>query len=144
MSVPPRTTIDMVKKVLRAGEVESDYDNSTDLTPFIEAASSLVDSGVPFAADKGMPWSATLQEILERWAAAHYYSKSDPLTTQRSTAKASGTFAGKPGMGGERYKEALIAMDPSGVMHALLDRLTAGVNWLGKNPSDQIDYVLRR
>jgi len=140
----PRTTQDRVKQVLRAGEVDADYDGSTDLTPYIEMAGLLVDNGTPFALDKGMPWSAAQKEMLERVAAAHYYTMADPIYKSASTAGASAQFAGNPERGGERYKDMLIGLDPSGVMHALLDRLTAGVAWLGKNPSDQIAYKDRR
>jgi hypothetical protein len=69
-----RTTSDAVKKL-----VEVDATISTDLAPFIETASSLVDDVVATAkkSDGSDYYTAPKLELIERWLAAHFYTIRD-------------------------------------------------------------------
>lgn len=128
-----RTTSTAVQGVLGR-----DYDGSTDLTPYIDIASALVDQVVVCAAAKSIAYGFTdaVLEVIERWMAANYYTIMDPTYKARATASASGTFNKNP----DAYKDAAIDLDPTGCLNALLKRQRAGAVWLGKYPSDQIPY----
>jgi hypothetical protein len=83
-------------------------------------------------------------ELIERWVAAHAYKCSDKDFTSRTTAGASGTFAGQVGMGLEAtlYGQMALRLDNHGYLLATADGgiPEAGGVWLGKNPRDQREY----
>jgi hypothetical protein len=81
-------------------------------------------------------------EMMERCCAAYYYTLYDPLYGNRSTEGASGSFV-EESLDKNRYKAMAIQQDPTGVLNALLNRNFAGSSWLGKPPSEQINYVDR-
>lgn len=132
-----RTTSSQVQGVLAAN-----YDGSTSLTPFIDSASAVVDRVATCATAKGITLSSTELELIERWLAAHLYTKFDAVYASKSTADASGSFVRGP-IEPEPYKDAAIAMDYSGCLKAILNRQVASVQWLGKPPSAQIDVTDR-
>ncbi len=75
---------------------------------------------------------------IEMLLAAHYYTLRDPLYTEKRTEKAMGQWAVR------NYMEEAIKRDPTNCLRNLADgRLKPELSWLGKTPSDQIDYVDR-
>lgn len=122
-----------------------DYDtvNNWSLSPYIEAANGLINQLINLATANSRPIPTSTQaELLERWLAAHYYTKADPTYSSKSTSGASGSFIrGKTEP--EPYKDVVLGLDPSGILNALLNRLTAGGVWLGKPPSEQTPYEER-
>jgi hypothetical protein len=139
----PRTSEAAVKKILL---IDYDSDAATDLSPFIDTASAVVDRVEACAIAKGKALSATELELIERWLSAHFYGQSDQPYTSRSTAGASGQFQGRTDMGFDstKYGQSAIRIDYSGCLLNIDKRQRARVIWLGKNPSSQIDYEDRR
>jgi hypothetical protein len=142
-----RTSETAVKLVLRPGSQGGDYDdvNSPSLTPFIDAASAMVDDAAACAADADDAISTTRQELIERWLAAHCYCLSDRTFTSRSTLGASASFAGQTGMNLEAtfYGQQAMALDPSGCLRSAGAGNRASAIWLGKPPSAQTPYIDR-
>lgn len=126
MSIPPRTTAAQVQKVL-----VNDYDGTTDLTPYIELASDIVDQVLVIAASRSQALSVVTAEIVERWLSAHYYTKMDPTYASKSTGGASASFV-RGSAEPEPYKDAAINADTSGALNAILKRLVARGFWGGK------------
>ena len=137
-----RTTPAAVKLVLAGGK---DYDtlNNPDLTPYIDAASSMVDDLDECADDRDFNLSATKLEIIERWLAAHAYAMSDQPYTNRSTLGAAGTFQGQTAMNldATKYGQMAKSLDPSGCLAGAGN--VATILWGGLRPSEQRDYVDR-
>lgn len=146
-----RTSSSAVQAILRPGSQGGDYDdlNSPSLTPFIEAASSIVDDVVACVARKGLTaFSSAKLELIERWVAAHSYVMSDQTYASRSTAGASASFHGQTGMYLEatKYGQMAMSLDSSGCLAAVTSgsqRKTASLRWGGKRPSEQTDYADR-
>ncbi len=135
MSTPARTTVAQVNALLGAR-----WDGTTDVSPYIEIASSFVDSVAACATAKGKTLTAVQLELIERVMAAYYYMFMDPAYKSRSTASASGSWD----FDMKDYTKQAIMIDPSGCVNALLNRYAADVDWLGKPPSSQIPYEQRR
>ena len=64
-----------------------------DITPFIEAAGSIV---TDVCLDSS--YDTVKLELIERWLAAHFYAVRDPLLTSQGAGGASGSFQGQTGM----------------------------------------------
>ena len=108
------------------------WDQTTDLTPFIDAAAEVVADAVTCAAVRSTTISSTKQELMERWLAAHYYTQMDPLYTSKSTGDASGSFKDYG------YDKVAIALDPTGcLVRALNGQKVATSFWLGKTEPNQ-------
>lgn len=124
-----------------------DYDaeNAPSLTPFITWANLLLNRVVTCATAKGITFSDDELLALETWLAAHAYTANDPQYTSKSTAGASGSFAGAfdKGLNSSRYGQMALSLDPSGCLDAITNRKRARAFWLGKAPSEQIDYDQR-
>lgn len=129
-----RTSASAVEAVLVA-----DYKAGTSLTPFIAAASSIVDRLA--ALDTGGVLTTAQCELIERWLAAHCYCMSDRLLASRSTGKSSGSFMGQFGkrLESTTYGQTALMMDWTGRL-ATIGRPMARMDWLGKAVSDQTDY----
>lgn len=69
-----RTTKKAVQDLLLPG---GDYDGKSDLTPFIDTASSIVTRVNTCAIAKGNTLTVAELELIERWLAAHCYQQSD-------------------------------------------------------------------
>jgi hypothetical protein len=110
-----------------------------DLQQYIDTATLTVDQVEVKAAAKNKALTTAQLEMIERWLAAHYYTRMDPTYTSRSTQGASGNFT-QPKDDPERYRKTAIELDTSGSLNAILNRLTAGTEWLGKPKSAQIPY----
>lgn len=135
-----RTTSTLVQGLLK-----TDYDGSSDLTPYIDTASSVMDDVVVCAARKGKTLSNAKLEIVERWLSAHFYCVMDGKYTSKSTSGASGSFQGssKEGFESTTYGQQATRLDPSGCLANIQDTQVATGLWLGKPPSQQIPYSQR-
>ena len=126
-----RTTDKAVEDVLGR-----DYDTSRTLKPFIDTAASVVDQLVECANDLGITITTTQKELIERWLAAHYYTRSDRTYKSRSTQRSSGEWHGD----GKEYLNTACELDPSGCLRGILSGKHATIEWGGKTESEQIDY----
>lgn len=135
-----RTNSAAVRKLLG-----DNYDTDTlpDLQPYIDTATVIVDRVVTCALARNVTLLATESELIERWLAAHYYTKMDPTYASKSTEGASGQFI-RNEQEKEPYKDGAINLDYSGCLKAVLARQRVQFSWLGKNPTAQIDYRDRR
>lgn len=137
-----RTTNDRVKGIL-----DRDYDakRGTDLSPYVLAASTIVDRVVLMAAAKNITLTPQELEVLEAWVAAHCYQASDPAYASKSTGGASGSYLGKMGKGFEATRYGLMALrlDYSYCLENIDKKQRASAIWLGKPPSSQVPYVDR-
>lgn len=123
------------------GILGQDYDkvNAPSLLGYIDSATVIVDRVYTCALNKGITLTSTELELIERWTAAHLYTKSDPTYSSRSTQGRSGSFIrGKDEP--EPYKDAAIGVDYSGCLNAILNRKFASATWVGLPPSEQTDY----
>lgn len=132
----PRTTTLAVKDILL-----KDYDciNNPSLAGFIESASAVVTRVVECALRKGIIISSSEAELIERWYAAHMYVQSDASYKSRSTLRASGAF----NKDWDSYLKVAQTIDPSGCLENAMKNARVRAIWLGKRPSEQIDYVDR-
>jgi len=113
-----------------SNEVEEIIDTDlSELTPFITAASQLVDGITGLG-------SATLKEI-ERWLAAHFVAIRDQRTVKDSIGDSSHTYGGKTGMGLDftSYGQMAKALDTTGHL-ASLSLKKAGFTYLGGTVED--------
>lgn len=128
-----------------AGVLGNNWDGTTGLQPFIDAATTIVDdvSNNDAITDKVM--TTTKLELVERWLAAHFYHCADPTYQSKSTGKASGQFQGQSEMNfaGSRYGQMAIRLDTSRYLAALDQKGIVGGFWGGLPPSQQTDYVDR-
>lgn len=122
-----------------------DYDSRRhpSLAPYIDSATVVVDRVVTCATDKGVTLTTAEKELIERWLAAFFYTRSDPIYQSKGTDGANGSFVQDP-VDPERYRMGAIAVDYSGCLAGILKGQRAGAVWLGKNPSDQTAYEDRR
>lgn len=135
----PRTTSGAVQAILGK---DYDADLSPDLAPFIRGANLLTTRVATCAAAKN--WALSTAELaeIEAWIAAHLYTRSDKAYQSNSTDGASASYQGQTGMHMEAsyYGQMAMDLDTSGCLTVLSKRQVAGGFWLGKPPSDQIDY----
>ena len=120
-------------------------DGNPSLGPFIEAATDVVTRVSTCATTRGVTLSSTTLELVERWLAAHFYLLSDPVAQEKVTGDAEVVFQGETGKGLEatHYGKNAMVIDHSGCLASMSQGRVASVMWLGKAPSDQIDYVDR-
>jgi hypothetical protein len=120
----PRTTVSQVQGVLGRN-----WDGATDLQPFIDTATVIVDQVVSIAGAKLTP--ATLSdaqlELIERWLSAHCYTRMDQLFSSKSTGGASASFQGQTAMYLEStvYGQMAMSVDTSGALRILDKRAFA-------------------
>lgn len=138
-----RTTIALVQEVLGADYGRLPDGSLPNLQPYIDSASAMVTQVASMAqTQKGMTLTSTTQELIERWLAAHYYTKMDKTYQSRTTKGASASFVVDQ-ENPEPYRAVAVDIDYSGMLNALLKRQRAGAVWLGKPKSDQIPYDQR-
>jgi hypothetical protein len=135
----PRTTADKVVSVLGR---DYDGESAPDLTRYVTAA-NLVTTRLAAKAVAGgyTHTSAELVEI-ESWLAAHFYTKSDPVYSQRSTNRASGSFVRNPKRP-EPYLDGAVMLDGSGMLSGMLAGKRVGIDWLGKTDTERLTYEER-
>ena len=139
-----RVDADHVKAVLAPGQ---DYDtaNAPSLTRFIQMANLFTNRVNTCAANRGVTLTSDELTEIEGLMAAHFYQASDQGYASKNTEGAGATFHGQTGkrLEGTKYGQAAMTLDPSGCVAALGNGARAGAFWLGKAPSNQIDYVDR-
>ena len=140
-----RTTSALVQGVLRSASVGGDYDGSTSLTPYIDAANLVVTRVDTCATASGYTLTSDELEKIETWLAAHMYAMADQPYSSRTTSRASGAFYGQTGMhlDATKYGQTAKMLDPSGCLAALGKGTKGRMKWLGKAPSGQTEYVDR-
>ena len=144
-----RTTAAAVAAVLvdasASANGQGDYDGSTDLTPYMETATAIVDRVYTCSVNKGKALSTIELELIERWLSAHFYCASDQPFSSKSVAGRSGSYQGQTGMGltGTKYGQVALNVDWSGCLSNLDKRQVASASWLGKPPSEQTPYDQR-
>lgn len=133
-----RTTTALVREVLGdnyGAAVDSCGGCATgpSLTPYIATASALVDQMVTCAAAKGITYSETKLELIERWLAGHCYLQMDPAYSQLKTSRSAGKFTGETGKGLEssRYGDMALSLDHSGCLMGILKGARASAFWAG-------------
>lgn len=114
-----------------------DWEAGANLLTFIQTANILTDKVAECAIDKGTPLSAAVLKEIERYLAAHFYSVYDSRYLKKKTERASGEFALLP------FLDQAKLLDTSGCLDSFTSNKTARMDWLGKPPSTQIDYVDR-
>ena len=149
-----RTTIKLVKEKLTG-----DYDsvNMPGLQTFINTAANLTDRVVACAVAKGITLTSTdtdpnvsEQTDIETLLACHFYKYArDKQVMSKSTAGASGTFAGQTAMylEGTTYGQSAMSADYSGCLQAIAmgqNKKKARGAWLGRTISEQRAYYSRR
>lgn len=136
-----RTTDDLVKETLAPGQ-DYDLDGNPSLDRAIKAANLVTDRVAACAVRKGITLSAEELTEIETWLAAHYYVMSDQNYASKSTGGQLASFQGKTekGIEASKYGQTAIDIDASGCLAALTLRARASSEWLGKNPSDQINW----
>ena len=137
-----RTNSDNVKGLLMDDYGARLDGSSPSLTPFIDSATVVIDRVDACATAKGWALTAAELELLERWLAAHMYCMSDQQLMSKNTLAAGATFRAQGGLNlnGSTYGQTAVALDPSGCLAAIGLRKTAGMEWLGKPPSEQTAY----
>lgn len=133
-----RVTPEQVAKVIR------DYDEDIDFDPFIEMANILTNRVA--AKDVGSLLNSDELAMIEKWLAAHFYETRDHEISEETTEQSEGKYAGQFGKGLERTRAGQNAMlfDETGYLRKVNEGVTlARVEWLGKVPSNQTDYVDR-
>jgi hypothetical protein len=140
-----RTTSAAVQGVLM-----DDYGKKADgsfpsLDPFISSANVVVTRVATCAVAKSKTLTAAELELIERWLAAHFYAVSDKPYTSKSTQGASASFNGQTAMALDAtlYGQQAKVIDYSGCLESISKRQMAALTWLGKAPSDQVDYADR-
>jgi len=121
-----------------------EVDSSISLTPFIEVASSLVDS---VCAASG--YTAARLELIERWLAAHFYAIRDPRKDSEKAGPVSEKNQYKVDLGFDvtTYGQMAMRVDYEGNLAALNERVKSGqkrrigVIWLVTGDSDGNDIT---
>lgn len=134
-----RTTVPAVQALLGGSAITTNWDGVTSVQQFIDMATLFVDEVVSGRSSESVTTSTAQAEMFERIMAAHFYTKYDPVYTNRSTMGASGAFV-RDSKTPEPYLAMAINMDTSGWINALINRLVASGDWLGKTVSEQIPY----
>ena len=127
------------------GIVENDPDISMSI--FIETAAELTAYIESCAAT--VPSDNRLK-VIETWLAAHFYSIRDQQFQSVNTDGASATYQGQTAMylDSTHWGQQAITLDTTGCLAGLVQDAKQGkrqlkMEWLGKPPSEQVDYVDR-
>jgi hypothetical protein len=129
-----RTTAAAVKELL-----DRNYDtrNVPSLEGFIATANLIVTKVAECAARRSVTLADDHLELMERWLAAHYYTKANPVYQSKTTDGRSASFV-RNRESPEPYLNGAMDLDTTGCLGALLSaRKRAGFSWLGKRPSQQ-------
>jgi hypothetical protein len=135
-----RTDAVAVEAVLKGG---NDYSpRRPDLTPYITAASMLIDDVATYAQLNQIALATDRLTVMETWVAAHAYVTSDPNYQEKKTGESRGKYVGVTGMflEGTRYGQMAIMLDPTGTLKAISKGNTARIEWLGLPAAQQKSY----
>lgn len=133
-----RTTSGAVQRILLA-----DYKDGDSLDGFIETASVIVDDVVSCADALGVTLSTAKKELMERWVAAHLYTKDRIVEEQAGDARTRYQEQSGRDYPTTSYLENAIGLDTSGCLKKHVSKKKVYGYWLGKPPSSQTDYVDR-
>lgn len=111
------------------------YDGATDLTPFVDTASSFMQrvtlcaAELVAAGDLDVALSNAELELMERWLAAHCYALMDQTYEGKATDGASGKFRGKTDtyLEATLYGQMAVALDRSECMMGIQGKTGAAV-----------------
>lgn len=128
-----RTTSNAVGEII-------EVDSSISVTPFIEAASALVDD---VCVNSG--YAATKLELIERWLAAHFYAIRDPRAVQEQAGSVRATYQSKVdlGLNTTHYGQMAMQLDTAGNLSTHNasavkgKRRAVGVTYLGTTTTEQ-------
>lgn len=121
-----RTTAELVGGII---EVNA----SIPLTPFIAAASSLVDI-IESQQDSNNSISAAQLILVETWLAAHFYCMRDPRVVSEKAGSVSATYQSKVGLKLylSHYGQMAMSLDTTGILQSLSNgKRVATATWLG-------------
>ncbi len=125
------TNVAAVQILLGSNYGEMEDGTFPDLQTYIDSANVVVTQMRVIATrEKRYYHPAVELEMVERWLAAHLYTKMDPFYSNKSTAGASAGFV-QGRVEKEPYKDGAINMDASGVLNALLNRQFASMSSIG-------------
>lgn len=119
-----RTSPQLVQKILGAdyGQLPNGCGNP-DLASYVDSASVIVDQVVQMALHKRRTLTPQQQELIERWLAAWFYTRSDPIYQTKGQKGSSASYVSEPK---HRYLLAAEAVDTSGCLIIILERKVAG------------------
>ncbi len=129
-----RTTITAVATLLGR-----DYDGKKDLNGPIATANALVSRVVTCAQANGSALTSDEAELIERWMAAHFFTRTQRLYTSNSTKGSSASFIldrNTP----EPYKATALELDHSGCLASALTSTKARLSWGGKTDTEKQSY----
>lgn len=134
--MPIRTTDEAVEAII-------DVDEDIELTPFIAAASSLVDYIA--ADDAGALLADSQLLIIETWLSAHFYAVRESRLLREEIGEVRVTYQSKVdlNLAVTHYGQMAMTLDTSGVLKNLNNpkstnkAVTAGVYWLGTDPEEE-------
>lgn len=138
-----RTTPDLVKGILLSDYGPKEDGTYPELDPFIDTASSIVDRIIVNGTLNGNVLGTSDSELIERWLAAHCYVQSDQVYASNKTLMAAAVYQGQTGMrlDNSKYGQMAVALDWTGELTKLGKKKRVSIDWMGKYPSSQIDYV---
>ncbi len=134
-----RTTITAVQNILGADYGRLPDGTLPDLQQYIDTAVIVIDRLRQRAIAANRTLLPAELELIERWLSAHYYTRTDPTYTSRSTQGASASFT-SPGDNPERYLATAMEIDSSGLLEALIKKQNVSAQWLGKTLSERNSY----
>jgi hypothetical protein len=144
MSSPARTSELAVQEVLMS---DWDEDEGYSLAPFIETASSIIDSVADCAVKKGTALSDSTLELIERWMAAYTFMMAKGKLESQKVDKAEERYQGKTGMGldANYYGQTAVRLDPTGCLVKVTSgkRIQPSLSWGGKTAAESIPYDQR-
>jgi len=131
-----RTTAIAVKKI-----IETDLGADSELDPFIETSSALVDEVCALAvkADGSLYYDSTRLELIERWLAAHFYTIFSARSESEKAGPVSEKIQSKVDLGLQlsHHGQQVLILDTNGGLAALNRNATEGgptkasILWLG-------------
>ena len=131
-----RTTAGAVKKI-----IETDLELDSELDPFIETSSALIDEVCALALkpDGSLFYDAVRLELIERWLAAHFYTMFAARTESDKAGPVSEKIQSKIDLGLQlsHHGQQVLILDTNGGLAALNRNATtggptrAGIFWLG-------------
>lgn len=119
-----------------------EVDSSIPMTPFIEVASSIVDTVLDLPS---VGYSTTVLELIERWLSAHFYAIRDPRPESEKAGPVSQKFQSEVDLGFNvtHYGQQAMRIDTKGLL-ASLDKSALegksrviGMTYLGTTTSSQ-------
>lgn len=130
-----------VRTTSAAVEAIIEVDASISLTPFIEAANSIV---TQCCTELAVDYTAVQLELIERWLSAHFYTVRDGRAFQEKAGSVSERKQSKVDLGFDtsHYGQMAMRLDAFGGLGVLNEQIkegstnTVSINWLGTEKDD--------